>query len=49
MQIFKALVPLQALSFDLDDTLYDNAPVIAAAEQAMLSALSELADRKSVV
>ncbi|KKO43890.1 haloacid dehalogenase [Arsukibacterium ikkense] len=41
MQIYKALSPLQALSFDLDDTLYDNSPVIAAAEQAMLDALAE--------
>ena len=39
MQIFKALYPVKALSFDLDDTLYDNKPVIAAAEQAMLGAL----------
>ncbi len=41
MQIFKALTPLQALSFDLDDTLYNNSPVIAAAEQAMLTALAQ--------
>lgn len=41
MQIYKALTPLQALSFDLDDTLYDNSPVIAAAEQAMLTALAQ--------
>lgn len=47
MQIYKALAPLQALSFDLDDTLYDNAPVIAAAEQAMLSALAELAPQSN--
>ena len=43
MQIFKALYPVKALSFDLDDTLYDNKPVIAAAEQAMLGALLKLA------
>jgi len=47
MQIFKALAPVQALSFDLDDTLYDNSPVIAAAEQAMLSALFELAPQSN--
>jgi FMN hydrolase / 5-amino-6-(5-phospho-D-ribitylamino)uracil phosphatase len=41
MQIFKALSPVTVLSFDLDDTLYDNKPVIAAAEQAMLSALAQ--------
>ncbi|WP_290612501.1 HAD-IA family hydrolase [Arsukibacterium sp. UBA3155] len=39
MHIYKALSPIKALSFDLDDTLYDNKPVIAAAEQAMLDAL----------
>ncbi|WP_213995223.1 HAD-IA family hydrolase [Arsukibacterium sp.] len=47
MYIYKALTPLQALSFDLDDTLYDNAPVIAAAEQAMLSALAAHAPQSS--
>ncbi|MAD76369.1 MAG: haloacid dehalogenase [Rheinheimera sp.] len=39
MHIYKALSPIKALYFDLDDTLYDNKPVIAAAEQAMLDAL----------
>jgi putative hydrolase of the HAD superfamily len=43
MQLFKALQPIQVLSFDLDDTLYDNKPVIAAAEQAMLNALAQQA------
>ncbi|KKO47827.1 haloacid dehalogenase [Arsukibacterium sp. MJ3] len=43
MQVFKALSAIQALSFDLDDTLYHNAPVIAAAEQAMLNALAQQA------
>ena len=42
MQVYKALRPFSVLSFDLDDTLYDNKPVIAAAEQAMLEALAEL-------
>jgi HAD superfamily hydrolase (TIGR01509 family) len=41
MQLFKALAPVSVLSFDLDDTLYDNKPVIAAAEQAMLAALAQ--------
>ncbi|MGI5310649.1 HAD-IA family hydrolase [Rheinheimera sp. WS51] len=39
MQLLKALTPITVLSFDLDDTLYNNKPVIAAAEQAMLAAL----------
>ena len=41
MQLFKALQPVKVLSFDLDDTLYDNKPVIVAAEQAMLTALAQ--------
>ena len=41
MQLFKALAPITVLSFDLDDTLYDNKPVIVAAEQAMLTALAQ--------
>ena len=42
MQLFKALQPVKVLSFDLDDTLYDNKPVIASAEQAMLDSLASL-------
>ena len=49
MQLFKALQPVQVLSFDLDDTLYDNKPVIAAAEQAMLDALAQHAQLTSSV
>ncbi|GGW69370.1 HAD-IA family hydrolase [Alishewanella tabrizica] len=41
MQIYKALQPISVLSFDLDDTLYDNKPVIAAAEAAMLNSLAQ--------
>lgn len=43
MQFFKALRPVQILSFDLDDTLYDNAPILVAAEQAMLKKLHQTA------
>ncbi|WP_372872850.1 HAD-IA family hydrolase [Shewanella sp.] len=39
MQVFRRLRPIAAISFDLDDTLYDNRPVIAAAEQAYLDCL----------
>lgn len=41
MQIYKALNPISVLSFDLDDTLYNNQPVIAAAEAAMLQSLAQ--------
>ncbi|WP_027671006.1 HAD-IA family hydrolase [Rheinheimera baltica] len=43
MQLFKGLSPIKVLSFDLDDTLYDNKPVIAAAEQVMLNVLAKYA------
>ncbi|MDX1705886.1 HAD-IA family hydrolase [Pseudidiomarina sp.] len=41
MQFFRRLQPVQVLSFDLDDTLYPNAPVMRAAEQAVHSYLCE--------
>lgn len=39
LHIYRALNQIHAMSFDLDDTLYANAPVIAAAEAAMLTCL----------
>lgn len=33
MKFYKALQKVKALSFDLDDTLYDNVPVISKAEE----------------
>ncbi|ELR63234.1 2-haloalkanoic acid dehalogenase [Photobacterium marinum] len=41
MQFYRNLQPLKALTFDLDDTLYDNRPVIHRAEQAMHDWLAE--------
>lgn len=35
------LRPFRAISFDLDDTLYDNRPIIMAAEQRLLNYLAE--------
>ncbi|WP_440054674.1 HAD-IA family hydrolase [Pseudoalteromonas sp. T1lg65] len=35
MRFNKAISPIKAISFDLDDTLYDNRPVIIAAVAAM--------------
>ena len=35
MQFYKRLSPFKAISFDLDDTLYDNHPVISKAEQEL--------------
>ncbi|MGL5598118.1 MAG: HAD-IA family hydrolase [Aeromonas sp.] len=39
MHFYRRWQPVTALSFDLDDTLYDNGPAIARAEQWMLSHL----------
>lgn len=36
MQIYVRPAPFQVLSFDLDDTLYDNRPAIATAERELL-------------
>ncbi len=41
MQFYRNLQPIKALTFDLDDTLYDNRPVIVRAEQAMYDWLAE--------
>lgn len=42
MRIYKALSPIKALSFDLDDTLYANPEVIAKAEVAMQQRLKQV-------
>lgn len=39
MRFYKRLMPVKVISFDLDDTLYDNVPVITAAEAWLLQAL----------
>lgn len=41
MRFYKRLTPVKVISFDLDDTLYDNVPVIAAAEAWLLQALKQ--------
>lgn len=35
MRFYRPLGPIQAITFDLDDTLYDNGPVIRQAEQTL--------------
>lgn len=35
MQIFRRLKPIKAMSFDLDDTLYSNLPIMLAANEQM--------------
>ncbi|MGY3859453.1 HAD-IA family hydrolase [Aeromonas intestinalis] len=39
MQFYRRWQPVAAISFDLDDTLYDNGPAITRAEQWMLAHL----------
>lgn len=41
MRLYRRLNPIKALSFDLDDTLYDNWPVILKAENAQLEYLHQ--------
>lgn len=36
MQFFRQLKPIQAMTFDLDDTLYDNRPIIRQVEAQMV-------------
>jgi len=40
----RAISPIQVLSFDLDDTLYNNHPIIKAAVQAQIDYLNALPD-----
>jgi FMN hydrolase / 5-amino-6-(5-phospho-D-ribitylamino)uracil phosphatase len=41
MKFYRRLQPVSALSFDLDDTLYANRPIMVNTEQQMLSYFSE--------
>lgn len=42
MKFYRTFMPFKAISFDLDDTLYDNRQVILDAEQQFVVKLSEL-------
>ena len=37
MKFYRTLMPFQVISFDLDDTLYDNSHVITTAEQKFVT------------
>ncbi len=41
MRFYKAIKPIKAISFDLDDTLYENWPIIEKAEKAQLAFLHQ--------
>ncbi|MBR9729612.1 HAD-IA family hydrolase [Shewanella intestini] len=47
MIFYQRLRPFQAISFDLDDTLYNNYPYIVQAEQALLKFMSSEFDKLS--
>ncbi len=42
MKFYRRLGKIEAISFDLDDTLYTNRPVMMATEQAMIAYFDEL-------
>lgn len=42
MHIYRPLQPIKAITFDLDDTLYDNVPVIKKAELALIQKLQTI-------
>lgn len=41
MKFYRRISPIKAMTFDLDDTLYDNYPVIVRMEQELLSWLKQ--------
>jgi len=41
MQFYRRLKPFKAISFDLDDTLYNNRPIMLAIEKKMLAYFAE--------
>ena len=49
MKIYRRLQPVKAISFDLDDTLYSNYPVIMAANAGMASYFASLPALKGVL
>jgi putative hydrolase of the HAD superfamily len=42
MQFYRRLTPVKAISFDLDDTLYNNRPIMQAIEKKMVSYFTEV-------
>lgn len=41
MHFYRTMKPIKALTFDLDDTLYDNSPFMAWAEKAVIESLRQ--------
>lgn len=44
MQFYRRLTPIKAISFDLDDTLYNNRPIMQAIEKKMVLYFAKLFD-----
>ncbi|RKS87661.1 putative hydrolase of the HAD superfamily [Orbus hercynius] len=42
MHVYRSLNPIKALTFDLDDTLYDNGPYLAQAVDQMMAAITQV-------
>lgn len=49
MKIYRRLLPVKAISFDLDDTLYSNYPVMMAANAGMASYFASVPALQSVL
>ncbi|WP_018984430.1 HAD-IA family hydrolase [Salinimonas chungwhensis] len=49
MRFYRPLGPIRAMTFDLDDTLYDNGPVIRAAEQTLKTFIAQRYDYASAL
>ncbi len=49
MKFYRRLTPFKAISFDLDDTLYSNGPIMAAIEKKMLVYFTRLMPEKQQV
>lgn len=45
MHVYRQLTSIAEITFDLDDTLYDNRPVIAKTEQELLNFIRCYDDR----
>ena len=49
MRFYRGLQPFKVMSFDLDDTLYDNSDVIRLAEERFLQCVQEHAQLNAIL
>ena len=45
MHFYRTLMPIAAMTFDLDDTLYDNVPVMDKTEEETLAFIRQYDER----